>query len=35
MPTPPVQGELPLQTTEQNSTNAPVFADTEIYLKVR
>lgn len=27
--TPPAQGELPLQTTEQNSTNAPVFSDTE------
>ncbi|WP_417203256.1 S-layer homology domain-containing protein [Acetoanaerobium sticklandii] len=28
-PTQPAQAELPLQTSEQNSTNAPVFADTE------
>lgn len=28
-PSAPAQGELPLQTTEQNSTNAPVFTDTE------
>ena len=27
--TPPAQAELPLQTSEQNSTKAPVFADTE------
>ena len=27
--TPPAQAELPLQTSEQNSTNAPVFTDTE------
>lgn len=27
--TPPAQAELPLQTSEQDSTNAPVFTDTE------